>query len=94
MLVCRNCGWKGDKGKKNTKGSIGMELILWLFFIVPGLIYSIWRLSSKEIICPSCKAPALIPADSPIGREIMAKYAPGLEQPQTEKTRSSDTGFM
>jgi len=35
-------GTVGDT-KRNMKGSILTELVLWFFFLVPGLIYSIWR---------------------------------------------------
>lgn len=68
-FVCINCGSRGDPATK-TKGSTGLELVLWLF-IVPGLIYSIWRVTSREKVCPVCKATDLIPADSPRGRQLL-----------------------
>ncbi|WP_420207777.1 zinc-ribbon domain-containing protein [Candidatus Electronema sp. JC] len=52
-IHCPNCNFTG-KGKFITKGSIGIELILWLFFIIPGIVYSVWRLSNKKWICPQC----------------------------------------
>lgn len=69
QLVCLNCGNIG-KPKWNTKGSIVIELILWLMFIFPGLIYSCWRISSRSKICSSCESPNLVPVNSPKGREI------------------------
>lgn len=68
--VCSNCGSRGEPATK-TKGSTGLELVLWLCFIVPGLIYSIWRVTSREKVCPVCKATGLIPADSPHGRQLV-----------------------
>lgn len=68
--VCVNCGSRGEPATR-TKGSTGLELVLWLCFIVPGLIYSIWRVTSREKVCPVCKAGGMIPADSPRGRQLL-----------------------
>jgi hypothetical protein len=73
MVVCKNCGWSGAKGKKQVRGSLFFELILWLFLIVPGVIYSIWRLTTKETVCPTCGKPELIPATSPMGKELLTR---------------------
>jgi hypothetical protein len=62
-LVCTNCGFRG-KSKRVTKGSFLIELVLWLMLIVPGLIYSIWRLTSRYSACPQCGAGNMIPIDS------------------------------
>ena len=37
--ICSHCGYTGT-AKKVTKGSTLMELVLWLCFIIPGLLYS------------------------------------------------------
>lgn len=71
-------GASGDDGKKHcmtcgieavptthTKGSFGLEVVLWLLFIVPGLIYSVWRVSSRQQVCASCGGSALVRIDSP-----------------------------
>jgi hypothetical protein len=57
---CPNCGHIGQPVLR-TKGSFGLEICLWLLFIIPGLIYSIWRLTSKEKGCPDCGFAHLIP---------------------------------
>ncbi len=57
--VCPNCGYLG-KPKNYTQGSFLIELALWCIFLVPGLIYSIWRLSSRKSGCPNCKAPGML----------------------------------
>lgn len=59
-MKCALCGYVGP-AKRVTKGSFLIELLLWFFFIIPGLIYSIWRLSNKVKICPKCKHETLIP---------------------------------
>jgi len=60
MKKCTMCEYVG-KEKTHTKGSIVIELILWIFFIIPGLVYSIWRLTSREKVCPNCGHNSMIP---------------------------------
>lgn len=63
-LHCMTCGTDAEPVTE-TRGSILIEIILWLCFIVPGLIYSIWRLSSKRETCKACKGTTLVPYVSP-----------------------------
>lgn len=72
QYVCSTCGYVGNP-KRITKGSIFIEIILWLFLIIPGLIYSIWRLTTKYNACPKCKNATMIPTDTPKGQELVAK---------------------
>ncbi len=65
VYVCRDCGYRG-KALKAYKGSLLIEIILWCCFIVPGLIYSIYRASSSQKVCRNCRHPSIIPASSPI----------------------------
>ena len=71
-LLCTNCGYQG-KPKLVVKGSILIELVLWICFIIPGLIYSIWRLTTKHKACPSCGAPNMIPLDSPRAQQMLSE---------------------
>lgn len=71
-LICTNCGVVGTP-KNRVKGSFLVEVALWFFFIVPGIIYSIWRLSSKAKVCRSCGAENMVPTDSPTGRDLQDK---------------------
>jgi hypothetical protein len=57
-----------------VKGSILIELLLLCFFIVPGIIYSIWRLNTRQKICPKCKNPSMIPSDSPVGAKLLQAH--------------------
>ena len=71
-MLCTSCMNQGVP-KKVTKGSILIELVLWLFFIIPGLIYSIWRLSNKIEVCPSCgHEGSMIPLNSPMAKKLLA----------------------
>jgi len=52
-IKCPNCGFEGT-AKRFTPGSILIEIVLWLMLLIPGLIYSLWRHSSKYWGCPQC----------------------------------------
>jgi ssDNA-binding Zn-finger/Zn-ribbon topoisomerase 1 len=53
QVRCPNCKYEGN-GKYIVKGSTFIEFILWCCFVIPGLIYSVWRLNNKKWICPQC----------------------------------------
>lgn len=63
-FYCPNCGTI-DHPMTITRGSFWVEVMLWLFFLVPGLIYSVWRLSTRYDGCPACGYRDIIPPDSP-----------------------------
>lgn len=66
---CRSVGYP----KKSTPGSFGLEVFLWLLLFVPGLIYSIWRISSRKRVCQYCGYPNPIPISSPMGQHLLAE---------------------
>ena len=68
-MICTECGNIGVP-KKITKGNFFIELILYLTFIIPGIIYAIWRLTNTALICPKCGKESMIPIDSPRGIEL------------------------
>jgi len=80
-LVCTQCGYIGNS-KTAIEGNGCIELILWLFFIIPGLIYSIWRSSSRHGICPKCGNKNLIPLDSPKAQKMVKEE---LSQEEVDK---------
>lgn len=73
MFICTTCGQKGNP-KTVTNGSFFIELILWLFLIIPGLIYTTWRLTSRHKACPKCGNATMIPLDTPMGEELEKKF--------------------
>ena len=68
--VCTRCASTGNT-RTATPGSFVIELLLWLFFIVPGLMYSVWRITSRKEVCGACGSDQLVPADSPRGRQLI-----------------------
>lgn len=65
VMYCKNCGHTG-KTQSKTPGNLAVEIILWLCFLLPGLVYSIWRVSSKNAVCEKCGSKELVPVDSPV----------------------------
>lgn len=64
-MFCSACGNEGPT-RSRTPGSIVIEAILYLFLIVPGLIYSFWRISKRTAVCSKCGSESLIPPESPV----------------------------
>lgn len=63
-MHCMTCGLDEIPTTKN-KGSGLIELLLWLCFLFPGLLYSIWRRSNLPKICPACRSSAVVPRNAP-----------------------------
>lgn len=72
MMVCPNCGFIG-KGK--MKGSLLVEIVLFLMFILPWVFYYLWRSTQKKSVCPQCGCKDMIPADTPRGQKLVEEYA-------------------
>lgn len=66
-VYCRSCGTV-DIPDTHTPGSPVLEVFLWLVFIVPGLVYSSWRSSSKRKVCHRCRSADVVPLDTPVAR--------------------------
>lgn len=72
-LICMNCSFKGYP-KTVTKGNLWIEIVLWLCFIIPGMIYSLWRLYSRYEVCPQCDSQNMVPVDSPRGKQLTKNF--------------------
>lgn len=73
--ICTACGTIG-RAKKVTRGSVLIEIILWLCILLPGLLYSIWRMGSSTKVCRACGAPNMVPLNSPMGRQLRDRFQP------------------
>jgi len=73
-LICTECGSIGNH-KRNIRGHFFIELILWLCFLVPGIIYTTWRVSSaKKNKCKICGGIELIPLNTPRGQKLQLEF--------------------
>ena len=82
VFVCKDCGYVGP-ARKNTRGSACVCIALWLFFIVPGILYWLWMISSIHNECPKCGGDSLIPVDSPMGKKLVEEHGFGQDPSQT-----------
>lgn len=73
-LICTACGARAGT-RSATRGSILIEILLWLALLIPGLIYSLWRLTTRRQVCRACGSPDLIPIASPRGRQLLAEQS-------------------
>lgn len=71
-MLCTNCGYQG-KPKKVLAGNSGIELLLYLMFFIPGMLYSHWRSSAATEGCPKCRA-QMIPLDSPVAQKFIENF--------------------
>lgn len=83
---CPNCGSVGYP-EERVSGSGFVEVLLWLLFLVPGIIYSIWRSSTKRLVCSTCDHSGTIPLDSPVAQVALARLAKDL--PSAAQSHSS-----
>jgi hypothetical protein len=67
--TCGICGWP----KSFTPGSLAVELVLWILFCFPGVVYTVWRLASRRKVCPSCQG-KMIDLQSPRGRALFQQF--------------------
>lgn len=74
-MACTSCGHVGPT-KTHTRGQFWVEVFLWLLLLIPGIIYTVWRLSSRTPACAVCGSTQLVPEDSPVGRRIAKDAAP------------------
>lgn len=71
-FICRMCRHIGPL-ELNKKGKLSIETILWVLFLIPGLVYSIWRRTGRWFACPDGGSYHLVPLRSPMGRDALAK---------------------
>jgi len=78
--LCLDCLSVSD-GKSYTPGYFLVELALWLFFLAPGLIYSIWRCSGRKLVCSMCNSSRIVPTTSPVAIAQRSTMTPTVAAP-------------
>jgi hypothetical protein len=74
LLICTTCGAQTDTPQSRTKGSFVIEIVLWIL-VIPGLLYSLWRQSTRRKVCPACGNATLVPANTPDGRTRAEQFS-------------------
>ena len=75
---------------RHTSGSFFVEVVLWLFFCAPGIVYTIWRHTSARSVCPACGAPNMVPLSSPRARGAVIPPAAPWARDLAEAARSEN----
>ena len=81
--ACTICKTISADSESIVPGSTTTEVLLWLIFLLPGVVYSIWRANGRKNVCPTCKSAAIVPLSSPMGQEIQRAF-PVPEPPTSE----------
>lgn len=96
-MICKQCGTVHD-GHRHLPGNGWIEAVLWLAYIFPGLVYSIWRRSGRKPTCGACGSRDLVPLSSPVGKALQTQFypeglpapRPAMPRPQTGLERAVD----
>ena len=68
--ICTKCR-STSRPKTVMPGSPPIELLLYMFFILPGMLYSAWRHKARRADrCAACASDAMIPLDTPEGERL------------------------
>ncbi len=57
--VCMECGCQHDPIDAK-RGLLVIEIFMWLLYILPGVIYSIWRRVRTQQVCSKCRNPSVV----------------------------------
>jgi hypothetical protein len=80
-MLCTQCGAETDQATKTMRGSAMVNAVLFLCFGVPGIVYWVWRMTTKFDACPTCGHAALIPANAPLARAWLREIAQRRARP-------------
>lgn len=68
--VCTNCEYIGQAYQS---GSFWLGLVLWCCYIVPGLLYTIWCMTTAKNVCPKCGQKTMLSVKLPKGEKLRDK---------------------
>lgn len=68
--ICMECGCQRDPVNAK-RGLLVIEIFMWFLYIVPGVIYSIWRRVRTQRVCPNCRNPSVVLTSSSRAMRMM-----------------------
>ncbi len=74
-VVCRSCGRYASVPGQRMPGNLVLEVLLWLFYLIPGIIYSVWRRQDSNAVkfCVGCNGTDLLPVVTTEGQEVFRR---------------------
>jgi hypothetical protein len=74
-VICPNCGFEGAPIALRP-GSTGLEVLLWIAGLIPGLVYSVWRATiERPVVCQRCTYPYVVPVGTREAERLRARFA-------------------
>lgn len=73
-MLCTTCGHLGSPTLKKCGSSL-FNFILFLFLVIPGILYYAWRITNPIKICQKCGDAKLIPSDSPMAIQLQKQLS-------------------
>lgn len=74
-MICKQCG-TAYRGEHVLPGSGWIEFILYFAYVFPGIIYSIWRRSTRRPTCAACGSRDMVGVQTPIGQKLAREHYP------------------
>lgn len=68
--ICTSC-WTQQVPKKVNVWSWALELVLYIFLLIPWVIYSCWRVSNARLQCSYCNSNSIVWIDSPMWKKLL-----------------------
>lgn len=68
VRLCTLCGHETLQPLRRMPGTGWVSLLLLVPFVLPGVVYQVWRFAMRREVCPRCGSTALIPGDAPLAR--------------------------
>ena len=84
--LCTECGCQRDPINAK-RGLLVIEIFMWLLYILPGVIYSIWRRVRTLQVCPKCRNPSIILTSSTRAME-MRRLLKAFSQPSMTNSKN------
>lgn len=86
LAVCKHCEEIGQVDLK-MPGNGWVEFVLYLCYIAPGIIYSVWRRKGKKQVCGACRSDQLVAAKTRMGQQIIAAQIPNFKIGKNDNTK-------
>jgi predicted RNA-binding Zn-ribbon protein involved in translation (DUF1610 family) len=86
---CTHCGFVGEETEYRT-GSTFIQILLYCFFILPGVFYSNMRNNAAYWGCPTCGAHNMVPLDSAVARQALSAKRASQMAPQSSEIASPE----
>gem|GEM_PF-4856210 len=72
--ICPRCGAVGNRPATICPGSSLVQILFFFLGLVPGIIYTMWRVAATYQGCGRCGSNILIHTKSPMGQRLLLEW--------------------